>query len=72
MSPFPPFLQKRKNQKPADPKPLTVTVELADGQWKTWKLGPGDGVGLGGYRIDVQGPTAILVSEYDADEIKAA
>ena len=62
---FPHFLSRNKKRIPIDPKPMTVTVELADKQWRTWKLGVGDGVGLGGFRVDVQGPTAILISQYE-------
>jgi hypothetical protein len=59
--PFP----RRNRNRIKDPKPLTVTIELADKQWRTWKLGVGDGVGLGGFRVDVQGDRAVLVSQYE-------
>lgn len=41
-----------KIRPPRDPKPWTVTVRSTDGQYHTFKLGPGDGVGYAGIRID--------------------
>lgn len=62
------FLRGKSKRKPKDPKPIRVTIEQADGQWRTWKVSPGDGVGLGGVRVDIQGDHAILVSRYNETE----
>lgn len=49
---IPRFLSGNKNHKPIDPKPVHVRIELPDGQFHEWDLGPGDAIGYGPLRVD--------------------
>lgn len=53
-----------RRKPPRDPKPHTVKVTATDGQYHTFKLGPGDAVGYDGIRVDVRDHGTIDISQY--------
>lgn len=47
-------------------KPYLVTIHAAGDQWHTFAMGPGDGVGVAGIRVDIDPDGGIQVSPVEA------
>lgn len=47
------FRRRSAPPEPPDAKPYRVTIHAAGDQWQTIAMGPGDAVGVGNIRVDI-------------------